>query len=87
MSPRETLREAVGLGVDDEIDVSLAMEGDILAAMAGDPLETHLFEKGPQFLGLGRGIFDELEAIGAHWVFEPEDGFFSNGRCHSILPR
>jgi hypothetical protein len=69
MSPRETLREAVGLGIDDEIDVSLAMKGDILAAVSGDPLESHSLEKSPQFLGLRRRILDELEAIGAHRVF------------------
>ena len=66
--PGEGLGEAAGLGVDDEVDVALAIEGDILGAVPGDGGEAHPGEQLAQGLRLGRGVFDELETIRPHGV-------------------
>ena len=63
---------AAGLGIDDEVAVALAVQGDVLALVAGDLGEAHLGEQRAQQLDVGRGIFDELEAVGAHRVFEAQ---------------
>ncbi len=60
--------EAVGLVVDDEIDVALAVQDDALRAVPGDDQEAHVFEQVIQQLGIGGGVFDELESVGAHGV-------------------
>ena len=36
VQPREALRERVRLGVDDEVDLALAVQRDVLVAMARD---------------------------------------------------
>ena len=72
MIARELLGEAARLGVDDEVDVALAVERDVLALVLGDRGKAHLAEQGAQQLGIGRGIFDEFEPVGAHRVFKPE---------------
>ena len=64
------------LGVDDEVAVGLLVERDVLALVPRDLGEAHLREQRAQELDVRRGIFDELEAVGAHRVFEPEDGLF-----------
>ena len=61
---------AAGLGIDDEIAVALLVQGDVLALVPGDLGKAHLGEQRAQQLDVGRGIFDELEAVGAHRVFE-----------------
>ena len=48
------------------------MEGDVLALVPGDLGEAHLGEQDAQQLDVGRGIFDELEAVGAHRIFEAQ---------------
>ena len=68
----ELLGEAVRLGIDDEVDVALAVERDVLALVPGDRGEAHLGEQRAQQLGIGRGIFDEFEAVGAHRIFEAQ---------------
>ena len=75
----KSLGEAVGLGVDDEIDVALAVEGDVLALVPGDRGEAHLGEQRAQQLGIGRGIFDELEAVGAHRILEAQRAELGGG--------
>ena len=67
---RERLRKAVGLGIDDEVDVALPMQRHVLAAMAGDDRESQLFEQRAQQLGIGGRVFDELESVGAHRIVE-----------------
>ena len=52
------------------------MEGDVLALVAGDLGKAHLGEQRAQQLGVGRGIFDELEAVGAHRIFEAQRASF-----------
>ena len=44
----ERLRKAVVLGVDDEIDVALPVQGHVLAAMTGNDRKSHLLEQGSQ---------------------------------------
>ena len=65
---RKSLAEGARLGIDDEIDVALRMQRDVLAAMLGDHRETEPLEQAAQQLGIGRGVFDELEAVGAHRI-------------------
>jgi hypothetical protein len=64
----EALREAVGFGVDDEVDFALAVQGDVLVAVAGDGLEAHAFEQLAHGRRIGGREFNELEAVGAHRV-------------------
>ena len=45
--------EAVGLGIDDEVDVALAVERDVLALVPGDRRKAHLGEQVAQLLGSG----------------------------------
>ena len=61
-----------GLGVDDEIAVALLVQSDVLALVPGNLGEAHFREQGAQQLDVGRGIFDELEAVGAHRVGEAQ---------------
>src|SRR4051794_7733454 len=67
---RELLRKAVGFGVDQEIDLTLPIQRDLLAAMARDAHEAETFEQRAELGGIGRGVLDELEAIRPHRVFE-----------------
>ncbi len=72
MKAREALREAVGLGVDDEIHVALAVQRDVLGTVPRHAHEAHALEQLAERLRIGRGVFDELEAIGAHRVHRIE---------------
>jgi hypothetical protein len=60
--------EAVGLGVDDEIDVALAKERHVARAMPRDGGKAHLLEQRVELFGLGRCVLDELEPVSAHRV-------------------
>ena len=66
----EGLGEAVGLRVDDEIDVALAVERHRLRTVAGDRSEAHPLEQGRKLAGIGGCVLDELEAVGTHGVVE-----------------
>src|SRR5262249_5715439 len=65
---RKALGEAFGLGVDDEVDAALLVEQHVLGAVARGSDEAHLLEQGAKRLGVPGGVFDELEAVGAHRV-------------------
>src|ERR1700722_750473 len=45
MVPRELLRKAIRLGVDDEIDIALAVERHVFGAVPGDTRKAHGFEQ------------------------------------------
>ncbi len=64
----EALRKRILFGIDDEIDVALAVQGHILVTMASDRGKTHLLEQGTECFGVRRCILDELETIGPHRV-------------------
>ena len=68
MRAREFLRETIVLGIDDEIDVALVVQGDVLRAMPRNGRQAHALEQAPQGFRFRRGVFDELEAVGAHRV-------------------
>ena len=70
----EAAGEAVGLGVDDEVDVALPVKRHIPGAVPGDRREAHGLEQFMKLLRFGRGVFDELEAVGAHRVFVGDFG-------------
>ena len=59
---------AAGLFVDEIIDVALAIDRDLLGLVARDRRVAHPLEQRMQFFGFGMGIFDELEAVGAHRI-------------------
>jgi hypothetical protein len=44
MQPRKSLGKALGLGIEDEIDVALLVEGDALGAMSRRGDEPHSIE-------------------------------------------
>ena len=62
--------QAARFAVDDEVDVALAVEQHVLAAVARHQGEAHLLEQGLQGVGGRRGEFHELEAAQAHGVVE-----------------
>src|SRR6218665_3725420 len=65
---RKALGKAVGLGVDDEVDLALAVQRDGLVAMARDGPETQADKHPAHGLRAGGGEFDEFETVGAHGV-------------------
>src|SRR5258708_32634339 len=64
MAAREILRKRARLGVEDEIDVALLVERDVLVPMARNALEAEQLEQRAERPRVGRGVFDELEAVG-----------------------
>jgi hypothetical protein len=64
----EALREAGGLGVEDEVGLALPPERHVLAAVAGDLHETEPHEDLAQMLGIGPSELDEFEAVRAHRI-------------------
>ena len=64
----KTLRERILFGIDDEIDVALAVQGHILVAVARDGREAHVLEQLAQCFWVWCCILDELETIGTHRV-------------------
>ncbi|CAM2148565.1 hypothetical protein PT2222_200015 [Paraburkholderia tropica] len=77
---REALRERIGLAVDDEVDLALAIKRHVLVAVTRDGGEAHALEQLAERFGIGSGVFDELEAVGA-------DGIFPGGDLHGCLLR
>ena len=75
---------AAGLGIDDEVAVALLVQGDVLALVPGDLGEAHLGEQRAQQLDIRRGIFDELEAVGAHRVGEAVAVFSSTAVAMAV---
>jgi len=65
---REALTEAVRLGIDDEVDVTLPMQRDVLAAMPRRDRKAEALEQSAQQLRIGCGVLDELEAVGADGI-------------------
>ena len=65
---RKSLREGLGLRVDDEIDSALAVERHVLRAMARHRRKAEPLEERPQQLRIRCRVFDELEAVRAHRV-------------------
>jgi hypothetical protein len=61
------------------------MERDILPPVPCDHRESHLREQVAKQLGIGGGIFDEFEAIGAHRILKAqraELGCIGGGGSH-----
>jgi hypothetical protein len=72
---REVLRERARLGVDDEVDVRLLVESHVLMAVARHRVEAHALEKRAQRCRVGRGVLDELEAVGLYRVIPSHSEF------------
>ena len=73
-----------GLGIDDEVAIRLLVERDVFALVPGDFGKAHFREQRAQQLDVGRGIFDELEAVGAHRIVEAENaGLVGDLRGHA----
>jgi len=66
---REALCERIGFGVDDEVDLALAIQRHVFVTMLRDSREAHLLEQFAERDGIRRGVFDELEAVGADGIF------------------
>jgi hypothetical protein len=64
----KALGKAVGLGIDDEVDAALAVQRDRLVAVLRDGFEAHAFEQRAHGRRVRRGVFNELESVGAHRV-------------------
>ncbi len=73
--------KAVGAGllVDEVVDVALAIDRDLLAAVARDRRIAHQLEQPVQRRRVGVRIFDEFEAVGAHRVVGADD------RCRRVV--
>jgi hypothetical protein len=71
---RKALGEAVGFGVDDEVDLALPVQQHVLVAVAGDGHEAHALEQRAHRGRVRRGVLDELEAVGAHRVVPGGEG-------------
>jgi len=67
---RELLAETRRLGIDDEVDVALAVQRDVLAAVARGDGKAHARKQRPEVLRVRGRVFHELEAVGAHRIFE-----------------
>jgi hypothetical protein len=65
---REALRERILLGVDDEVDLALAVQGHVLVAVARDGGKAHLLEQRAERFRIRRRVLDELETVGPHRV-------------------
>ncbi len=88
MRARELLAEPARLGVDDEVDVALAVQRHVLAAVARTGGEAHAREQPAQQLGVRRRVLDELESVGAHRVVEQvRHGRHYNPRVNSRLKK
>ncbi len=68
MQSCKTLRERIGLGVDDEVNAALPVEGHTFVTVAGDRRKAHGFEELSQCHRVRRGVLDELEPVGTHRV-------------------
>ena len=68
MRARERLCEGLSFRVDDEVDLTLAVQGDVLGAMARDHREPQPLEQRAQQLRIRGRVLDEFEAIRAHRV-------------------
>ena len=68
MRARERLGEGLSFRVDDEVDLTLAVQGDVLGAMARDHREPQPLEQRAQQLRIRGRVLDEFEAIRAHRV-------------------
>ena len=68
MQPGKGLGKAFRLGIEDEIDLALFVEGDVLRAVSRRRGKPHALEQRRQCLRVGPGIFDELEPVRTHWV-------------------
>ena len=64
----KALGKAVGLGVDDEVDLALAVQQHVLVAVARHRPEAHALEHLAHGLRVGRGEFDEFKPVRAHGV-------------------
>jgi len=70
----ELRREALGIRIQDVIDVTLPIDCDRLLLVPRDRLVAHLLEQDRQLLRLGMGEFDELETIRAGRVLGGDGG-------------
>ena len=68
-------RDVRRLRVHDDVHRALAIELDLAGAMAGDRPEPHPLEHAAQRLRLGRGEFDELDAVDAEEVVRLRNRF------------
>ena len=68
-------RDVRRLRVHDDVHLALAIELDLAGAMARDRPESHPFEHAAQRLRLGRGEFDEFDAVDAEEVVRLRDRF------------
>ena len=64
----KALGEGVGLGVHNEVDLALAVQHHVFVTVPGHGFEPHAFKQLTHGLGVGCGVFNEFEPIGAHRV-------------------
>src|SRR3954449_8311172 len=80
------LRVAPRLSVDYEVAVALLVQRDVLGLVVGDFGKAHPGEQLAQQGRVRSGIFDELEAVGAHRIVEAEDRLFGGLSSHQRSP-
>lgn len=74
--------------VNEVIDVTLAIDRDLPGLVPRDWRVAHQLEQRMQLAGIGVGIFDEFEAVGAHRVVGRNRGGrrVMRKRTHLVLP-
>src|SRR5262249_8318344 len=75
VSLAEARAVAAGLGVDDEIRVTLAVQRHLFGTMTADRAKSHALEQTVQLADIGARIFDELEAVSANRIGPKFHGF------------
>src|ERR1051326_1907261 len=81
---REARAVAARLGIDDEVDLALAVQRHRFRAMAADGAKAHLLEERMQLRHIRRGVFDEFESVGADGIV-PELGHPDLLGCNTIV--
>ncbi len=67
-------RERIGLGIQDEVDLALAVQQHVLVAVLAMAVKPMRSKTLPMATGSGCRVFDEFEAVGAHGVVPGREG-------------
>src|SRR5579864_2228194 len=68
VQPGERLGETLRFGIDDEVDIALAVERHLLGTMASDHGEAHALEEPAERRSIRRRILHEFEPVGPHGI-------------------
>ena len=88
VQPGKGLGKALGLGIQDEIDIALLVERHVFRTVARRGDKPHALEQGGQGPRVGAGIFDKLEPVRPHRIVPQITPRFPRHRdLPSLYPR